>query len=77
MLYDVPIQYRFIIKFIVLGSCYAMLLSWIRLRQRAKGIDPKSREAYRELFKLSVFYVSILIIIELPGIIVELARFKI
>jgi len=75
--YDVPIKYRFLLKFIVYGSCYAMLLSWIRLRQRAKGIDPNGREGYRELFKLSVFYVSILIIIELPGIISELARFKI
>lgn len=75
--YKIPIQYRFLLKFVVYGSCYAMLLSWLRLRQRANGLDPDEREGYREIFKFSVWYVSILMIIELPGIIVELARFKI
>lgn len=72
--YDVPIAYRFLLKFIVYGSCYAMLLSWLRLRQRAKGVDPDGREGKMELFKFSVWYVSILMIIEIPGIMVELSK---
>ncbi len=75
--YDVSIAYRFLLKFVVYSACYAMLLSWLRLRQRAKGVDPDAREGKMELFKFSVFYVSILMIIELPGIIVEMARFRI
>ena len=50
-----------------------MLLSWIRLRQRAKRIDPDGREGHMEVFKLSIFYVSILFILELPGIIYTLS----
>ena len=75
--YKIPVEYRFLLKFVVYSACYAMLLSWLRLRQRAKDIDPDEREGYREIFKFSVWYISILMIIELPGIIVELARFKI
>jgi len=71
---DIPTQFDFILKFIVYSSCYAMLLSWTRLRQRAKRIDPKRREGMMEVFKLSVFYVSILFILELPGIIYTLSR---
>ena len=74
--YDVPIAYRFLLKFVVYSACYAMLLSWLRLRQRAKGIDPDEREGHWELLKFSVFYVSILMIIELPGILVDLASFS-
>ena len=72
--YDVPIAYRFILKFVVYGSCYAMLLSWLRLKQRAQSATV--REGYREILKFSVFYVSILMIIELPGILVDLASFS-
>ena len=75
--YKIPVEYRFLLKFIVYGSCYAMLLSWLRLRQRAKGVDPEGREGYRELFKFSVWYVSILMIIEIPGILVDLASVEI
>jgi len=72
--YDVSIEYRFLLKFVVYSACYAMLLSWLRLRQRAKGIDPDGREGYREIFKFSVWYVSILMIIEIPGILVEISK---
>lgn len=71
---NVPMQHRFLLKFIVYGSCYAMLLSWLRLRQRAKAINPNSREAYRELFKFSIFYVSVLIILEMPGILYTISK---
>jgi len=74
--YDVAIAYRFLLKFIVYSACYAMLLSWPRLRPRAKGVDPEGSEGYREIFKLSGWYVSVLIIKELPGILVELVSFK-
>ena len=69
---DIPIQYDFHLKFIVYSACYAMLFFWIRLRQRAKRIDPDGREGKMEVFKLSVFYVSILFIMELPVIIYTL-----
>ena len=74
--YKIPVEYRFLLKFVVYSACYAMLLSWLRLRQRAKGIDPDEREGHWELLKFSVFYVSILMIIELPGILVDLASFS-
>ena len=70
---NVPMRFDFILKFIVYASCYAMLLSWIRMRQRAKRIDPKGREGYIEVLKFSVFYVSILFVSELPGIIYTLS----
>ena len=72
--HKIPIEHRFILKFIVYGSCYAMLLSWLRMRQRAKGIDPSGREGYREIFKFSVWYVSLLMIIEIPGIMVDISK---
>ena len=70
----VPIQYKFLLKFVVYSACYAMLLSWLRMRQRAKGIDPAAREGYREILKFSVWYVSILMIIEIPGIMVDISK---
>lgn len=67
------VRFDFILKFVVYSSCYAMLLYWIRMRHRAMKVNPDGREGMRELFKFSVFYVSFLFILELPGIIYTLS----
>jgi hypothetical protein len=55
-----------VFKFGCHGGILVMLMYCYRLKLAAEGIDPESREAFREYLKFGSFYCAILFIMELP-----------
>lgn len=64
--------YRWIFKFGCWGGTLVMLIYFLRLRIRAQGIDPDSKEAFREYLKLGSLISFIIFITELPMMLASL-----
>jgi hypothetical protein len=62
---NIPIR-QWQLKFGVYGGTFTMLIYVLRLRIAAEGIDPDSKEAFKEYLKLGSCYVFVLFMLELP-----------
>ncbi len=57
---------EWILRFGYYAGMLTFLIYILRLRFAALGVDPESKQAFKDYLKLGSFYVSILFIAELP-----------
>jgi hypothetical protein len=60
------LHYQWILKYGCYVGIFTMFIFSLSLRIRAEGIDPRSKQAFKEYLKLGSFLCFIFIVMEIP-----------